>query len=100
MREISICKELTKLNEAVFRGTATDIYKIIKEKNLNLKGEFVVVVSASPKRNKRKLNTKIQIQINKLLKKYSLTETVQIVHNLTEISKKDIYNMTVKIQND
>ena len=100
MREISICKELTKLNEAVFRGTAIDIYKKIKEKNLNLRGEFVVIVSASQKKNKKVLNKKIQIQIIKLLKKYTLTETVRIVHNLTEISKKDIYKMAVETHND
>ena len=100
MRQISICKELTKLNETIFRGTATDIYKKIKEKNLNFKGEFIVIVSAPPKKNKRKLDIKVQIHIAKLLKKYSLTETVQIVHNLTEISKKDIYKMAVEIHND
>ena len=73
---------------------------MIKQKNLNLKGEFVVIVSAASKKNKREINTKVQIQIAKLLKKYSLTETVQIVHNLTEISRKDIYKMAVNIHND
>ena len=100
MREISICKELTKLNEVVFRGTATDIYKIIQEKKLNFRGEFVVIISPTSKKNKKKLSTKVQMQIIKLLSKYSLTETVQIVHNLTEISKKDIYKMAIEIQND
>ena len=100
MREISICKELTKLNEVVFRGTATDIYKIIQEKKLNFRGEFIVIISPPSKKNKKKLSTKVQIQIIKLLRKYSLTETVQIVHNLTEISKKDIYKMAIEIQND
>ena len=100
IREISICKELTKLNETIFRGTTTDIYKRIKEKNLNFKGEFVIIISAPPKKNQRKLNTKVQLQIVKLLKKYSLTETVQIVHNLTEISKRDIYKMAIEINND
>ena len=100
MREIAICKELTKLNEAVFRGTAIDIYKKIKEKNINLRGEFVVIVSASQKRNKRVLNKKVQMQIIKLLKKYTLTETVRIVHNLTEISKKDIYKAAIEIKNE
>ena len=48
----------------------------------------------------KKLNTNIQIQITKLLKKFSLTETVRIVHNLTEISKRDIYKMAIEIHND
>jgi len=100
MREISICNELTKLNELVIRGTTKEIHKIIEEKKLNFKGEFVVILSPPTKKNKKKLNTKIQMQISKLLKKYSLTETVRIVHNLTEISKNDIYKMTIQVNND
>ena len=34
-----------------------------------------------------------------LLKKYSLTETVQIVHKLSNISKKEVYKMALKIKN-
>ena len=50
MREISVCKELTKLNETIFRGMAADILKKIEQKKLNLKGEFVIIVSPSPKK--------------------------------------------------
>ncbi len=97
--EISVCKELTKLNEMVFRGTAAHIYEKIRRKNLNLRGEFVVIISAPLRNNKRFLDDKIKIHITDLLKKYSLTETVRIVHNLTEISKKEIYRMAIKIKN-
>ena len=100
VREIAICKELTKLNEIIFRGTTIDIYNQIREKNFNFKGEFVIIVSASSKKNIRKLNTLVQKHIVKLLKKYSLTETVQIVHNLTKISKKEIYKMAIEIHNE
>ena len=98
--EISVCKELTKLNEMVFRGTAVNIYEKIRRKNLNLKGEFVVIISAPIRNNKRFLDDKIKIHIAGLLKKYSLTETVRIVHNLTEISKKEIYKMAIKLKNE
>ena len=40
------------------------------------------------------------MQVVKLLKKYSLTETVRIVHNLTEISKKELYKMAIELNND
>ena len=36
----------------------------------------------------------------KILKKYTLTETVEIVHKLTNISKKEIYKMTLELKND
>ena len=51
------------------------------------------------KKDSRNLDDKVEIEISKLLKKYSLTETVQIVHKLTEISKKDIYRKAIEIKN-
>ena len=35
-------------------------------------------------------------QINKLLKKYSLTDVVDIVHKLTNISKKIVYKKALE----
>ena len=42
-REISICRELTKLHEQIFRGEILDILKHLND----LKGEFVLVVSGN-----------------------------------------------------
>ena len=41
-REISICRELTKLHEQIFRGKISDVLN-----QLDLKGEFVLVVSGN-----------------------------------------------------
>ena len=96
--DISICKELTKLNETIHRGSASSIYEKILKKQINLKGEFVLILAAKPKKDKIIVDKNIQDQISKLLKKYSLTETVKIVHNLTNISKNDVYKITIKIK--
>ena len=101
-REISICKEITKKNERVFRGTIRNVSKEIQESKSNIKGEFVIIIKGIDKT----LNIHIEveeiykIQIKKLLKKFSLTETVAIVHKLTNISKKRIYENALKIKND
>ena len=100
VREISICKELTKINEAIIRGTSKEIYKKIIENKLNLKGEFTVVIASSVKKIKKSINNKIQNEISSLLKKFSLTETVKIVHNLTDIPKKDVYQIAIKIKDE
>ena len=42
-RDISICRELTKIHEQIIRGKITDIYKNISD----LRGEFVLVVSGN-----------------------------------------------------
>ena len=97
-RSISVCKEITKINERAFRGTAESILLKIKQNNKNNLGEFVILVSGSSK-SSNDLYIKhpgLDEQIKKLLKKYSLTDVVEIVHKLTSISKKDIYKKTLK----
>ena len=64
----------------------------------NVLGEFVILVeSANEKSNDlEKINSSVDKQINKLLKKYSLTDVVDIVHKLTNISKKIIYKKALE----
>ena len=97
-RKIAVCKELTKKNEWVFRGY---IKKIIDEINIdksNLKGEFTLLIQGKEKKTKITIQTTTEVQIKKLLKKFSLTEVVEIVHRLTNISKKEIYKKALQLK--
>ena len=97
-RKVAVCKELTKKNEWVFRGY---IKKIIDEINIdksNLKGEFTLLIQGKEKKIKITIQTKTEAQIKKLLKKFSLTEVVEIVHRLTDISKKEIYKKALQLK--
>ena len=97
-RKIAVCKELTKKNEWVFRGY---IKKIIDEINIdksNLKGEFTLLIQGKEKKTKITIQTTTEAQIKKLLKKFSLTEVVEIVHRLTDISKKEIYKKALQLK--
>ena len=97
-RKIAVCKELTKKNEWVFRGY---IKKIIDEINIdksNLKGEFTLLIQGKEKKTKITIQTTTEAQIKKLLKKFSLTEVVEIVHTLTDISKKEIYKKALQLK--
>ena len=99
-RKIAVCKELTKKNEWVFRGY---IKKIIDEINIdksNLKGEFTLLIQGKERKTKITIQTTTEAQIKKLLKKFSLTEVVEIVHRLTDISKKEIYKKAIQLKND
>ena len=98
--DISVCKEITKKNEAVYRGSTKKIISIISKDARNLKGEFVIVVAKFKSRDNVKINNQINQEIKKLLKKFSLTEVVEIVHKLTSISKKEIYGAALLIKDD
>ena len=99
-RNISICKEITKKNERVFRGNASQLIDMLAGDLKNFKGEFVIVIEGNINNSKKKLDKKIEIQIIKLLKKFSLTDVVEIVHKLSSISKKEIYNSALLLKND
>lgn len=98
-RKIAVCKEITKKNERVFRGNVKEVLTLINRDKNNLRGEFTILVKGKEKSNKS-LDEKTKDQIKTLLKKFSLTEVVELVHKLTNISKKEIYNATLNIKNE
>mgnify|MGYP001375277000 FL=1 len=102
-RKIAVCKELTKINEKVFIGPSSEVYNKFKESSKNSLGEFVIVVEEN-NTNKIKslsgLTPDIIEIINKLLGKFSLTDTVEIVHKIGNIGKKEIYKKALDIQNE
>ena len=97
---LGICKELTKLNEVVFRDTVGNIQKKILNKEINIKGEFVLVIEGVKTKPKQSLDIGVENKTKRLLEKFTLTETVEIVHKLTNISKKEVYKMALKLKYD
>ena len=101
-RKIAICKEITKINENVFLGFPRDVLKAFKENKKNSLGEFVVVVEGDAKTKKPGDGIDIETIdiIRKLLNKFSLTDTVEIVHKIGNIGKKELYKKTLTIKNE
>ena len=97
---VSVCKEITKKNEAIYRGSPKKIIEIISKDAKKLKGEFVIIAAKAKSRDNIKISNNIKKQIKNLLKKFSLTEVVEIVHKLTNISKKEIYSAALLIKDD
>ena len=97
-RKIAVCKELTKKNEWVFRGYINKIIDQINIDKSNLKGEFTLLIQGKERKTKITIQTTTEAQIKKLLKKFSLTEVVEIVHRLTDISKKEIYKKALQLK--
>ncbi len=101
-RNISVCKEITKLNEKIFYGFPEKILaKICSSPKYSL-GEFVVVIDAEKNiKNIEKNYISLETEkiIKRLLVKFSLTETVEIVHKISYIEKKQIYKKALDIKN-
>ena len=64
-RKISLCKEMTKIHEDVFRGKISEIIKDIQNDQINLKGELVLVIEGA--------DNKIDLNISKQIKKEFLS---------------------------
>jgi 16S rRNA (cytidine1402-2'-O)-methyltransferase len=97
-RKLLIAKEITKVHETFFRENIEDI-KLFKTP---LKGELTVIISNKKKMKKQqKVNKeKIVNKVKKYLKKYSLKDTVDLICEIEQIKKKDIYKLCLKIKNE
>ena len=101
-RKMAICKEITKINERVFVGFPEEVSKTFKKNKKNCLGEFVIVIEGnkSLKQKNISINPIIEDIIKKLLRKFSLTDTVKIVHKIGNIEKKEVYKKALELQNE
>ena len=92
-RNIFIAREMTKKHETYNRQS---IEKITPFKT-QLKGELTIVIS---KKNKKKLLTtdyvKIEKQVIKYLKSYTVKDIVELMSKKEKVSKKIIYSLCIK----
>ena len=97
-RNILICKEITKYYEEYFRFKVNEL----DQKNITLKGEITLVLSEKKIENKtsNNLSESDKIKIEKLIKKLSIKEIVDLIKNGKNIPKKEIYNYCLKIKNE
>ena len=97
-REILICREISKYYEEFIR-ISIDKLKIF---DIEPKGELTIVISEN-KNNKKtsySLSESDKTSIKKMIKKLSLKEITNFIHQNTKVSKKDIYNYCLKIKNE
>jgi len=88
-REILIARELTKSHETFYRDTVDKI----KPFNSSLKGELTVVISKNQFKKDYFDESEIKEEAKKLLKKYSLKDTVDLISEGKKIERKKIYKL-------
>jgi len=94
-RRVMIAKEITKIHEAFYR----DKIETIENFDSNFKGEVTIVISELKDNKKDNVDEKKIInKAKKLLKKYSLKDTVDLILETEKLNKKEIYNLCLKIK--
>ena len=92
-REIFIAREMTKKYESYHRESIDNLSTF----KLQLKGELTVVIS---QKDKKKLLTidykKIEKQVKKYLKSYTVKDIVELISKKEQVPKKIIYNLCIK----
>jgi len=95
-RKVMIAKEITKIHEEFYR----DKLENLKTFKSSLKGEITLVVS-NVENKKKVVNKDIIInKIKKYMKRYSLKDTVNLIMETENLSKKKIYELCLKIKNE
>ena len=97
-RKITICKELTKFYEKIYRLNISEL----EEQNINLKGEITVVISNvdETKKNKETLDESVKMRIKNLMNKLTIKDIVSIIGSEKNISKSAIYKHCLKLKNE
>ena len=97
-RKIVFCREITKIYEEFVRKNVDELELFEKEP----KGEFTVVISEKKinKKLSKKLNESDMNIIKKMTNKLSTKEITDILSQITNVPKKEIYNYCLKLKNE
>ena len=87
-REVSVCRELTKLHEEVFRGSISQAIEHFTEP----RGEFTLVIEGKRDRDKPQLTEEIEKQLHYMhLSGATAKEAIAKVAGETGLSRKELY---------
>ena len=97
-RKILICREMTKYFEEFIR-TKIDTLELF---DYELKGELTIVISENQfhKKDSQNLSESDKRLIEKMIKKLSIKEIIDLIIYKNSISKKIIYDYCLKIKNE
>ncbi len=89
-RRMALCRELTKLNEEVLRGTVRELYE--RMKNTPVRGEFVLVLEGAAPAQTDFSAMSVEEHFESYLKQgYSKKDAVRLVAADRKVPKNEIY---------
>jgi 16S rRNA (cytidine1402-2'-O)-methyltransferase len=95
--QISICREMTKEYESIYRGSLDEIYSQLLGSKITLLGEFVLVIQSSLKSQSA---TDLDEDFCKHFLEYmSPSDASKLIARITNHSKQDVYRFLLSISN-
>ncbi|MBD5398824.1 16S rRNA (cytidine(1402)-2'-O)-methyltransferase [bacterium] len=95
-RQIAIVREISKIYEEVQRGSANELLKHFAKNGV--KGEIVGLISPNKERESVDYD-KVSEMLSSLIKYMPLKEASDFIAKIFDISKKDVYNLGIKLKN-
>ncbi len=92
-RQAAVCRELTKKFEEISRGSLAELVVAFAERDV--KGEIVIVVDRAPVAVTKEEDVETALQV--ALKTLSVKEAAQLVAERFGMSKRDAYQMALKL---
>ncbi|MAD94565.1 MAG: 16S rRNA (cytidine(1402)-2'-O)-methyltransferase [Rhodobacteraceae bacterium] len=93
-RAVSVCRELTKKFEEVWRGSLSEVLKKI-ESSGNIKGEFVIVLG--PPLEQKISEKDIDVALSEALKKMSVKDASGEVATKFSLPRKEVYSRALAL---
>lgn len=93
--QLAICREMTKEYESVYRGTIEEVLTLIKNNEIKLLGEFVILVYPG-----LHLSTSLNLDesfCSPFLDYLSPTEASKLIAKITSFSKQEVYKFLLGI---
>jgi len=94
-REMAVTRELTKMFQEVKRDKVSELIKFYQE-NGSPKGEIVLVISGSSK--EKYSQEELEHTLRELLKTKSIKDAAAELAEMSNLSKKEIYNLGLKLK--
>jgi len=97
-RKIVFCREITKIYEEFIRKDIDELDIL----NMELKGELTIVISEKKidKNNSQELSESDMNIIKMMINKLTIKEITEIISQIKDVSKKEIYNYCLKLKNE
>ena len=93
--QVAICREMTKEFESVYRGTIEEVLALVKNNEIKLLGEFVILVYPDSY-----LSTPLNLDENfcrPFLNFLSPTDASKLIAKITTFSKQEVYKLLLGI---